>query len=84
MIQLKTPLANEAQREVAKGYWRLIYIPDHVFPLFIVFLKHTYTRSSHSSYLIFRHFIFLPLLGVEKNKAMRCYFGNRELTLGYV
>lgn len=56
-------------RHKGKGYWHLIcslfkYIPDNVFPLLIWFLKHT----SFLFTLDFKHFIFLPILCVEKKK----------------
>lgn len=49
MIQLKTPQTNKAPMAIEKGYWRLIYNPDDVFPLLMLFLTHTCTHSSHPS-----------------------------------
>jgi len=34
---------------IEKGHWRLIYNPDGVFPLLMLFLNHIRTRFSHPS-----------------------------------
>lgn len=49
MIQLKTPQTHEAPVAIEKGHWHLIYNPDGVFPLLMLFLNHTCTHSSHPS-----------------------------------
>jgi len=49
MIQLKTPQTSEAPVAIEKGHWRLIYNPDGVFPLLMLFLNHIRTRFSHPS-----------------------------------